>query len=100
DLQFDIQRLPEMQATLEKDLQTCRTLTKSNPAVYEPEVAIVLHNLGLVYRDMQRLQESQMANEEALRIRRRLAQDNPSVYRSAVADTLIDLGSLYIDMQR
>src|SRR5689334_12131910 len=93
DLQFDIQRLPEMQAALEKDLQCCRTLAKNNPAVYQPEVAIVLHNLAILYRDMQKLQESQAANEEALRIRRKLAQGNPSVYRSAVAETLIDLGS-------
>src|SRR5690349_6078356 len=80
DRQFDIQRLPELQAALEKDLQVCRTLAKSSPSIYEPEVAIVLHNLAILYRDMQRLQESEAANAEALRIRRKLAQDNPSVY--------------------
>ena len=56
-------------------LQTYRQLAAANPAAYLPNVAMILNNLGNLYRDMQRLDEALRVQEEAEAIRKRLTND-------------------------
>jgi len=77
-----------------------RQLAKDNPAVYLPDVAMTLNNLGnLVSDDTQRRAEAETLYKEALDIRRQLAKDNPAVYLPKVANTLIVLGVAYLKWQ-
>ena len=62
--------------------------------------AILLNNLGNLYRDTQRHAESETVYQEALGIYRRLAKANPQDYEPYVAGTLNNLGNLYSDTQR
>ncbi len=76
-------------------LSISRELAKANPAVYLPDVAGTLNNLGiLVEADSGRRDEAEKLYQEALTIRRELAKANPLVYQPEVAKTLYNLGLL------
>ena len=77
-----------------------RRLAQSNPQTYEPDVAMMLNNLAVLYQNTQRFAESEQLYKEALEIHRRLAQSNPQVYEPDVAQTLNNLANLYSDTQR
>ena len=79
----------------ERALEICRRLSLSNPQAYDPDVAMTLNNLAILYSDTQRLSESELMYKEALEIRRRLAQSNPQAYDPDVAQTLNNLAHLY-----
>ncbi len=75
-----------------------RELAKDNPAVYLPDVAATLNNLGLlVAADSQRRKEAETLYTEALISYRQLAKDNPAVYLPYVANTLMVFGRSYLD---
>jgi tetratricopeptide (TPR) repeat protein len=83
-------------------LDSYRQLAKDNPALYLPDVAMTLNNLGiLVKADTQRRAESENLFKEVLDSYRQLAKDNPAVYLPNVAITLNNLGNLVsADTQR
>jgi tetratricopeptide (TPR) repeat protein len=68
-------------------------LAAAQPAVYAPDLARTLTNLGNALYQLRRLEEAVAAYEEALGIRRRLAQQQPQVYAPDVAMTLNNLGN-------
>jgi tetratricopeptide (TPR) repeat protein len=72
-----------------------RVLAKSNPKVYNPDVAGTLNNLAVLYSDTNQMQKAEQAYSEALRLRRALAKSNPKVYNPDVAMTLNNLAVLY-----
>ena len=84
----------------ERALEICRRLSLSNPQAYDPDVAMTLNNLAILYSDTQRLSESELMYKEALEIFRRHAQSNPQAYEPDVAMTLNNLAILYSDTQR
>jgi tetratricopeptide repeat protein len=62
-------------------------LDTSRPAVFArpgPNVAITLHNLGLLYIDMQRQADARGLLGEALKIYRDLTSTNPAVYTARI----------------
>ncbi len=77
-------------------LNLYRNLAKTNPAVYEPNVATTLNNLANLYGAQNKMKEAQEAYDEALKIRRNLAKINPAVYEPDVAMTLINLSIFYL----
>jgi len=87
---------PVLLATLDR----VRTLAKTDPAAYQPDVAATLNNLAVLYGDTQRLKEAEAAYQEALDIGRQLAKDNPAAYRPDVAQTLNNFAILYRQTQR
>ena len=92
----------EAETLLTEALNSYRQLAKDNPAVYLPDVAGTLNNLGnLVADDSQRRKEAETLLTEALSSYRQLAKDNPAVYLPDVAMTLNNLGILVAaDSQR
>lgn len=77
----------------------CR-LTAVKSGAYESYVAIILNNLGVLYRDSQRFPQAERVLGEALKIRRRLATINPEAHESDVATSLHNLASVYQSTQR
>jgi tetratricopeptide (TPR) repeat protein len=76
-------------------LNNLRELAKDNAAVYVPDVAMTLNNLGLlVAADSGRRGDAEKLYQEALSIRRELAKDNAAVYVPDVAGTLNNLANL------
>ena len=84
----------------ERALDIYRRLAKSNPQAYEPNVAVTLNNLAILYKNTQRFTEGEVMYKEALEIRRRLAKSNPQAYEPDVSATLNNLASLYYETQR
>jgi Tfp pilus assembly protein PilF len=75
-----------------------RGLAADQPQVYQPDVATVLNNLGLVLRELRELDGARRACEEALAIRRGLAADQPQVYQPDVAAVLNNLGNVLLEL--
>ena len=80
-------------------MTTYRRLAQTQPQTYLPEVATVLHSLGLLYRGTQRLREGEQALQEALTTYRQLAQAQPRAYLPKVAMTLHNLGIVRLDQE-
>ena len=75
-------------------------LVKTNPELYEPQLAKVYINLGVVYYCTKRFNESEQMHKAALQIRKRLADANPQTYESDLADNYNNLACLYRATQR
>ena len=75
-------------------------LEKTNPEVYEPQLANICNNLGIIYNDTQRFTESEKMYKAALEIRKRLADANPQAYEPDLALNYNNLAVLYSDTQR
>ncbi len=84
----------------ERALDIYRRLAKSNPQAYEPNVAVTLNNLAILYKNTQQFTESEAMYKEALETYRRLAKSNPQAYEPYVAGTMSNLANLYSDTQR
>ncbi len=80
--------------------ELCCRLSEENPEEYEPDVALSLNNLAVLYSDTQRYSKSEQMYKESLEIYSRLSEDNPEVYEPDVAMSLHNLAGLYIDTQR
>ena len=73
---------------------------KTNPELYEPQLAKVYINLGLVYYCTKRFNESEQMHKAALEIRKRLADANPQAHEPDLAVSYKHLGLLYFETQR
>jgi tetratricopeptide (TPR) repeat protein len=73
-----------------------RALALARLSGEEGKVAMVLNNLGNLYRDQNRVEEALEAYEEALEIHRKLAEANPETYLPDMAETLYSLGVLHL----
>ncbi|MEI9944288.1 MAG: tetratricopeptide repeat protein [Chitinophagaceae bacterium] len=78
-------------------LRIARKMNKSNPAIYETEIAAALNDLGLLYNKKNNYTAAETAYKEALNIRRRLVKTNPETYEDGVALILNNSGNLYKD---
>ena len=75
-------------------------LAKSNPEIYEPRLAAICINLGLIYNNTQRFNESEQMHKSALDISKRLADANPQAYEPFLAANYSSLAILYSNTQR
>ena len=75
-------------------------LVKTNPELYEPKLAKVYINLGVVYYCTKRFNESEQMHKAALEIRKRLADANPQAHEPNLAVSYKHLGLLYFETQR
>ena len=75
-------------------------LSKTNPQIYEPDLAMSYNNLGILYSDTQRFTDSEQMYNSALEIRKRLAATNPQAYEPDLGNSYNNLGILYHDTQR
>ena len=75
-------------------------LVKTNPELYEPQLAKVYINLGLVYYCTKQFNESEQMHKAALEIRKRLAEANPQTHEPDLAVSYKHLGLLYFETQR
>lgn len=99
-----------------RSLAIYRDLVKDNPKAYEPDLASILNNLAVLYKNTQQLSESETLYLEALESYKRLAKDIPKYkpiyrpidktkeksksYEPDVARTLNNLALLYSNTQR
>ena len=72
-------------AHIEEVVKIHRQLAEQNPAVYLPNMAMTLNNLGRVDRLQNRTEESHVHYTEAMTIYRKLAQGDPVRYAGDVA---------------
>ncbi|SFV89327.1 hypothetical protein MNB_SUP05-SYMBIONT-5-542 [hydrothermal vent metagenome] len=79
----------------QNSLEIYRTLAKTNPDVYQPDVAMTLNNLAVLYSNQDQNTQAKKAYDEALEIYQTLAKTNPDVYQPDVATTLNNLARLY-----
>ena len=75
-------------------------LVKTNPELYEPQLAKVYINLGLVYYCTKRFNESEQMHKATLELRKRLADANPQAHEPDLAVCYKHLGLLYFETQR
>ena len=75
-------------------------LVKTNPEVYEPQLAYICINLGVIYSNTQRFNESEKMYKDALDIYKRLADTNPQAHEPNLATSYNNLANLYCDTQR
>ena len=92
--------LNDAEVYYEKALEIIQRLAKDNPQAYEPDVAMTLNNLAVLYKGTQRFTEAEGIYKQALEIRQRIAKDNPQAYEPDVAMTLNSLANLYSNTQR
>ncbi len=71
-------------------------LAQNNPQKFEPDMAALLNNLGILY-SLHNRKEAETNFLQSLEIRRRLVRDNPRAYKQAVAQTLFNLANFYRD---
>lgn len=87
-------RMKEAEEFYLRALPIYERLVTSNSEEYEPHLATVLNNLGLLF-STSRFHESEKYHFRALSIRERLATNNPERYESDLAMTLNNLAYLY-----
>ena len=68
----------------EDNLEALRELAQKNPEAYEPNLAMTLNNLGVLYGGTQRLAEAEKAYGEALALYRKYAERSPEVFEKDV----------------
>ena len=83
-----------------ENLDICQRLAAISPQAYEPSLAMVQNNLGLLCSDTQRYEDSEEMYLSAVEIYQRLSVVNPQVYEPGLARTQNNLGNLYRDTQR
>jgi tetratricopeptide (TPR) repeat protein len=94
DLDTAQKRMEAARRHFERALELRSQLAQQNPAVYLPDMATTLNNLGNLDRLENRPQEARQHYEEALKIHRQLAQQNLEPFPPDLAVTLNNLGSL------
>ena len=83
-----------------ENLDICQRLAAISPQAYEPSLAMVQNNLGLLCSDTQRYEDSEEMYLSAVEIYQRLSVVNPQVYEPDLAMIQNNLGNLYRDTQR
>jgi tetratricopeptide (TPR) repeat protein len=87
--------LEQAEKACQEALQIFRQLAARNPEVYQPDVAMTLHNLGNLYYVTQRLEQAEKAYQEALQIFRPFAQKCPDAYNGNLAMCLNNMALFY-----
>jgi tetratricopeptide (TPR) repeat protein len=77
--------MDEARQHYEEALKIDRQLAEQDPAVYLPDMAMTLSNLGRVDRLENRMEESRANYTEAVTIYRKLAQGDPARYAGDLA---------------
>ena len=75
-------------------------LAKSNPNVYEYQLAAISNALGIIYNNTQRFNESEQMYTSALGIFKRMVESSPQTYEPTLALYYNNLANLYRDTQR
>ena len=88
------------EARYRENLDICQRLAAISPQAYEPSLAMVQNNLGLLCSDTQRYEDSEEMYLSAVEIYQRLSVVNPQVYEPDLAMIQNNLGNLYRDTQR
>jgi hypothetical protein len=81
-------RLKESEETCREVLSAYRELATLNPSAYLPDVASMLNNMAILYRDIQRPEEAAKTSSEAEEILMPLWQGNPELYGDRMAQIL------------
>ena len=74
-------------------------LSKTNPQIYEPYLAICYNNLANLYYKSHRFGESEQMHKLSLEISKHLADTNPQTYEPNLAESYNNLAILYFGMQ-
>ena len=93
-------RFKESELLYNRALALCKGLVGENQQAYEPDMAIILNNLAVLYVATQRFAESETKYNEVLEIRRRLVEENSELYEYALAELLNNMAILYSKTQR
>ncbi len=88
-------KYPEAEQAYLAALEIRERLAKTNPARYEPDVAMTQNNLGNFYKALNNYPSAEQAYLAALEIYERLAKTNPARYEQDVAMTQNNLGIFY-----
>ena len=72
-------------------------LVKTNPEVYEPQLAAINNGLGVIYNNTQRFDESEQMYKDALDVFKRLADANPQTHEPDLTSCYNNLAILYSD---
>ncbi|EJZ61873.1 hypothetical protein HMPREF9448_02549, partial [Barnesiella intestinihominis YIT 11860] len=80
------------EARYRENLDICQRLAAISPQAYEPSLAMVQNNLGLLCSDTQRYEDSEEMYLSAVEIYQRLSVVNPQVYEPGLATTQNNLG--------
>ena len=87
-------RFADARQAYEVALRILRNLAQTNPAVYLPNVAATLNNLGVLHSNEREFAEARRALEEARDIYRQLASAAPAAYEGRVRAIERNLGTL------
>jgi tetratricopeptide (TPR) repeat protein len=85
------QREQALTATTEA-VDLYRRLAQTNPAAFEPNLAMALNNLGNQLSELGRREQALTATTDAADLYRRLAQTNPAAFEPNLATALTNLG--------
>ena len=86
--------MDEARPLYEEALSAYRQLAAQNPAVYLPDMAMTLNNLGKVDRLQNRIEDARTHYQEALSVLRKLLQRGDRKYAGAVASVEASLQEL------
>ena len=73
-------------------LEIRERLAKENPETYDPDVAMTLNNLAVLYSDQNDFTVAMDAYKRALEIREQLAKGNPQCFELDLSNTLLAYG--------
>jgi tetratricopeptide (TPR) repeat protein len=76
-------------------LGVARELAKANPTEYQPPLAAILNNLGVLYLYAHRTKDGEAIFNEVLTTYRELVKKDPASYQLELAGALNNLGLLY-----
>ncbi len=93
-------QMQEAEEQYREALTIRRRLAETNPAAYEPDVAMTCNNLAALCYSTNRMAEAEEQYREALAIYRRLAETNPAAYEPDVAMTCNNLAALCYSTNR
>ncbi len=83
-----------------RSLDIYERLAKSNPAQFEPDLAMTAMNLGNFYSNVQKMDDSEKMYLRSLEIYERLAKTNPAQFEPGLAWTAVNLGIFYKAVQK
>lgn len=96
----DEKKYEESEAYYKNALDMYRWFAKSDPKTYEPEIAMTLNDLGVLYHNTQRYTESETTYKEALEIKKRITKKGQTEQEASLAYTVNNLAYLYWVIKR
>ncbi|PSR56371.1 hypothetical protein AHMF7605_24170 [Adhaeribacter arboris] len=94
-----MQEYEKAEKAFSEALEIRRKLAQSNPVAFEPNVAITLHNLGILYRDIKEYEKAENASLEALKIRIKYLSNQPHTWNEVVKLYLL-LAIIYQNLEK